>query len=110
MRFDNHVAKVVERIGERLDERDAAFEKRIGELVDQRIAAKIEELSPPPPPYGITGGLCTKSGLYRVQDSLTWLVERTFGEGDVFPVAEDGGRERKVTWVYQVPTGGVREG
>ena len=84
--------------------------------VEQMISERLAELHPEPPPHGITGTPVPLSGLYRLQGEHPWLVERTFEEGELFPLAPTdyemvgdrflGRNEEKVTWVYQTPTSG----
>lgn len=89
------------------------IESSLRESMEQMTFERLSELTPKPPPHGITGELCPKTGLYRVQDGGLYLIQRTFEEGQVFPSAstssgEVGGRplgknEEKVVWVYQTP-------
>ena len=86
--------------------------QRLEEMISERLA----ELNPEPPPHGITGTPCPKSGLYRLQGGgMQYIVERVFEKGEIFQpgptdVVEMGGRplgtnEDKVLWVYQSPKG-----
>ena len=87
--------------------------KRMDRL-EQMISVRIAQLQPKPPPHGITGTPCPKSGLYRAQGEYAWPIEHTFEEGEIFPPASTdqeviGGRplgrnEEKVIWVYQIPS------
>ena len=89
------------------------IESSLRERMEQMTSERLSELTPEPPPHGITGELCPKTGLYRVQGGGLYLIQRTFEEGQVFPSAstsfgEVGGRplgknEEKVVWVYQTP-------
>lgn len=89
------------------------IESSLRERMEQMTSERLSELTPEPPPHGITGELCPKTGLYRVQGGGLYLIQRTFEEGQVFPSAstsfgEVGGRplgknEAKVVWVYQTP-------
>ena len=93
----------------RMERRDRNLMNRLEKMISVRLA----QLNPEPPPHGITGTPCPKSGLYRVQGETPWLIEHTFEEGDIFPSAPTdhdlvGNRylsmnETKVTWVYQAP-------
>ncbi len=94
----------------RMEQKDRERLDRLEQMISRRLA----ELQPEPPPHGITGTPCPKSGMYRVQGETPWLIERTFEEGDIFPPAPTdhdlvgdrylGKNETKVTWVYQPPS------
>lgn len=88
-------------------------ESSVAERTTQLEPDGLTEKTPGIPPHGITGEICRKSGLYRVQNGGPYLIEKTLEKGDVFPSAatrfgEVGGfplgmNEEKVTWVYQSP-------
>ena len=89
------------------------LENSLRERVEEMTFERLSELTPEPPPYGITGELCPKTGLYRVQGSNLYLIQRTFEVGQKFPAASittgeigdrtSGINEEKVVWVYQIP-------
>lgn len=93
----------------RMEQKDSERWDRLEQMISERLA----KLDPEPPPHGITGTPCPKSGLYRVQGEGLYVIERTFEEGEIFPAAAThlgtvGGQplplnEDKVTWVYQTP-------
>lgn len=88
------IGRLEDRLLDRLDE-------ELAQRLDVRIQQRLEEMRPPPPPHGITGTLCQKTGLYRTQGDF--LEERTFREGEEFPTAMSYDRARDVVWVYQYP-------
>jgi len=88
-------------------------ENSVAERTSQLLPERLAEETPHLPPHGITGDICRKAGLYRVQGGGPYLIQKTFEEGAVFPSAatrfgEVGGfplgmNEEIVTWVYQPP-------
>lgn len=84
--------------------------------LEERISERLAELNPAPPPHRITGTPCPKSGLYRVQGEMPWIIERTFEKGEILPTASTQydnvhghnlpTNEEKVTWVFQNPKSG----
>ena len=91
---DALINRVEDKLLERLDER---WTQRL----DKRIEQRLTELQPPPPPHGITGTPCPKTGSYRAQGRTK--VERTFEEGEVFASVTVYSTVQKVVWVYQHP-------
>lgn len=91
-------AKLEDRLADRLVE---VLDKKLEQKWEVKLSQKLNELNPPPP-TGISGTPCPRSGLYWVQE-LAGDREETFEEGDLFPPVEISGRERKVTWVYRIP-------
>lgn len=89
------------------------IENSLRERVEQMTSERLSELTPEPPPWGITGEPCPKTGLYRVQDSNYYQIQRTFEVGEKFPAASTGSGiiadlssdrdAKKVTWIYQTP-------
>ncbi len=93
-REDALIGRLEDKLLDRLDE-------KLAERLDTRIDQMLKELRPPPPPHGMSGSSCQKTGLYRTQGRFR--VEKTFTEGDTFTKESFYHQLENVVWVYQYP-------
>ena len=75
---------------------------RIILTLKQELGTELQELQPPPPPQGISGTPCLKSGLYYSQQFPE--VQQVFGKGEILTETQDSmGRYVKTYWVREDP-------
>ena len=95
---------------EQADEIVAIAFNKIGEErlkgIEDTINKLLQSVTPLTPVSGITTGICTIPGVYKIQEKIFEGLEKTFAKDELFPPATHplSRKEVKVTWVYQNPT------